>query len=678
MIKIPDKGKYSVPNNSDLFGNIWYTKNINFDEEGYIKLAPRTVSLISEKDDGNMELPLAFGRTASADTVSFNVVTSEDPFLISIATSGVTATQDTDTGVPVCTLDSHGRWYRNLWHITDDNDFFSKSGTTYTDRGNLTSGKAHPIEVFRNRDTICIGNGNVVSQFDNTYGASTNLTLPTDFEVVSLSYSNYQMGVLTILSDTTTGQNQDAYFFVWKGTTTDAGQGVPIGSDRALAIVAYKGSWVILTRTGQLIYWTGGGFQELAALPFYYRDLVFGTSYQRDLFGDILLVEGDVIYINFNGLMTSYGKNYEKYLQNNPGGILCYDPNIGIYQRYSHSISPVSLLTVTNANVNTTTDILTKTAGTIPSTGSPIKYVASKSTPIGGLKTPTVYYCIKLSSTTFQLATSKELAVAGVAIDLTSVGDTNNYFLALEVYDYGTTLANNVGGLALVGTDNSICNHLISGVELNDFDSTNQWNHINFVASGFENRGYAITSKITSDNVEDKLQKIFSKFRPLKSGDKILVKYKNKDLIGLPVSTPQFRTSSYNQCNWTGANSFYTTADLTDAKTAFDDGEQLECEIIAGAGAGSMVKIIDLTESDGTYVVTLEENVDGAAAGRYCDIIIDNWTLIGSITSTDTNGYKQLSVAKNAPWTKFKIELRGTDTTIEESQFINKSHLPAK
>lgn len=673
-MRIPSQEKkIIVSHKSDLMGNISYTKNINLDEQGYVKLSQRTVQLQSEKIDANMELPLALGRTFGASTIDFVMVSSEDAFNISISNSAITVTEDTSTGNPVYTLDSHGKFFHNLWVVTDDNDFFSKDLSTgdYTDGGNLTTGVAHPIEVFRNKNLICFGNGNTVVAYSESGGSFTlvsTLTLPVDYEVIGLAYSNYTMGVITQLSSVIEGQNQDAFFFAWDGATTEAKQGIGIGSDRALGIYPYKGSFVVLTRAGQLRYFTGGGWQELAQLPFYFRDVTFGTSYNRDMYGDIMQVEGDIIYINYNGLVASHGEKYQQYLENNPGGVMVYDPEVGLYHRYSHSVSPVSMLTVTGANVNTSTDIMTKTAGTIPSTGSPIKYTSDKSQQIGGLKTPKIYYCIKHTSSTFSLAETKELALSGVKIDLTSTGATNNYFLALEVYDYGTTLANNVGAMAMIGTDNGICNSLIFGSQLSDFDSASRYNSLNLVVSGFDNRGYFVTSKGTTDNVSDTNQEVLVKYKPLKETDKIILKYKGKELVGLPVSTPQARTSGVNQCSWLGTDLFTTTADLEDAKTAIDAGVELECEVIAGAGAGTMTKISTITYESGTYSVQLAEDVDGASSGRYCDIIIDNWTVVGQITSDDTDGYKEIPIGESSKFYKLKVELRGSDVTIEDIQ----------
>lgn len=687
MIRIPSQTKkHAVGSNSDLFGTIHYTKNINLDEEGYIKLAPRAISVASEdtdhpQGDTNFDLPLALGKYGeSSGTTSVNVLSADKGYLLAISETALSATQDTDTNA-VPTADSHGRWFHNLWVVTDTDDFFDATTlSSYTDKGNLTSGKKHPVEVFRNRNTICFGAGNTVVQYTEsggTFTSSTTLTIPADFEVIKMAYANNKMGVATRLEAAQTGQNQDAYFFVWNGTDTSAEAGVPTGSDRAIDVVAYKGTFVVLTRTGQLLLYTGGGFQVLASFPFYFEDRTWGRPFTTDTFTDIMTVEGDVIYINMNGFFNDKGDRYEQYTPTNPGGIWCYDPNIGLYQRYSPSISWGSVLTVTSANVNTSTNVLTKTAGTVPSTGSPIKYVSDKTSHIGGLETPKVYYCIKTGATTFKLAETKALADAGTEIDITSTGAANNYFLGVELYDYGQSMMDNVGATGLLGGHNVMYNHLLWGAELNDHESTSKFDHLCLTSSGFENRGYFVTPKIPSQEIKDTAQKVYVKYRTLKSGDSIVVKVKAKDIEGLPVSTPQGRISTVNQCAWTSTTTFTTTADIGAAMDAVNDNEECECEIIAGAGAGVLVKISSITENAGTYTVTVAEAVPGAAADRECDVLIENWKVLGTISSTDADGYKAFPIAQTAPWFKFKVELRGVDTTVEEIQLINSVQKPS-
>lgn len=680
-MKIPSREtkQHSIPNNSDLFGTIYYTKNVNLDEEGYIKLSSRAVSLFAENDgtNANLRLPVAFGRKSIFDTsIDYAVTTAgQKGYWLTLANSGNTLNVDVGTGVATLDENSHATWFLNLWTITNNTDFYSKADltdvATYTDRGNLTTGKAHPIETFKNRNTVCIGNGNVVSQFNSSYTSTTDLTLLSDFEVVGLKYVNNKMGVIAMLSDTAQGQNQQSFFFTWDGADTTAGQGFPVGSDKVIAIGEYKGSWIVLTRQGQVKFFTGGGWQKLFDLPFYYQKLVWGTPYTRDLLGDVFLTEGDLVYLNTNALFNAYGDNYEQVSENNIGGILCYDPAVGVYNRYTPSISPVSILTVTSANVNTTTNVLTKTAGTIPSTGSEIKYISDRTNQIGGLKCPKIYYCIKLTSTTFSLAETRALAEAGVAIDLTSVGATNNYFMALEVYDYGQSYANKSGAIAELGELTPTHDHLIFGAELNDYNAQGNSNHINITVPDFENRGYIVTPKITSSGITDLNKKLYLKFKPLKTGDSIIFKRKTKTILGLPITTPQARSTSINQCIWTGRKSFYTTANLEDAKTAFDNGHELECEIIAGAGAGVMEKIMDIEVSLGTYVISFENDVTGVNSGSYSDIKIDNWKKIFAIDDSYEKDYVELPIDEVSSWIQYKIELRGSEIKIEELTLVN-------
>ena len=66
------------------------------------------------------------------------------------------------------------------------------------------------------------------------------------------------------------------------------------------------------------------------------------------------------------------------------------------------------------------TDVCT-TAGAVPVTGSPVRLTTTGTLP-AGLATGTDYYIIKVSGTTFKLASTWTLANAGTAIDITDAG----------------------------------------------------------------------------------------------------------------------------------------------------------------------------------------------------------------------------------------------------------------
>lgn len=665
MIKIPQNGKFSQPNNSDKFGNLWYTKNINLDEEGYIKLSPRAVSLVDSGTDTSFNIPVAFGRQ---EEDVWHVATVEKNFEIDLSTvtsPGLTAAEDNGTSVPTNAFYSRACWWQNKWHVTDTDDLFYKTISTgnWTDANvTLTASLTHAVEVFRNRNTLCITNGNTVVQVNTSYSTSgiSQLTIPADFNATTLAYNNNTMGIGTILSTSggIVGQNQEAYFFIWDGATSEANAGYAVGSDMIVCLEPYKSSFVLLTRAGELKYFNGGGFDVLATLPIYFKDTNWGDSRNLEAFGDVMVVEGDIIYFNIN--------NANIY-QNAPGGVLCYDPKVGIYHRYSPSISPVSMLTVTAANVSG--NVLTKTAGTVYATGNPVKYVYDEESAnkIGGLDINGVYYIIKLSSSTFSLANTQEEAEAGVAITLTAPSAGESHFMALNLLDFGATDIDRTGAVAIPDSDTGVVNGLIFGGELFPVNAYTNLEYLNFTVSGFENRGYFVTPKIQSTEISDINKKAYIKFRPLRTGEKIILKYKNTDTLGLPLE--------YKQCTWTGSNSFSTTADFSDIEAYINQNSgECEVEVISGAGAGSMAQIESITEGGGVYSVVLKEDIPGAVGGYLCRVHVDSWKYSSYVDSTNKNGIAEFPIGGSSQWIKIKVEMRGSDIAIEELSFVSQNN----
>lgn len=675
--KIPQSDKrISVTNRSDKSGNIWYTKNIDLSEEGYIKLSPRSVQIISdssldEQFDTDLNITASAGRYGASG--GYFLATTDAPFKATISSISLSVTRDNDSGVPALSSESRGVWYQGAWHVSTASTVESKViAGTWTERiTGLTSGVDHPMEVFRNRNSILVGNGNVVKQYNSSYSNTTDLTVPTDYEVIGIKYSNNKVGIITTLSSTASGQDQEAFFFVWDGGTTSANGGYPVGTTAIAGIVAYKSSWVILTKTGRLLYFNGGGFEELAAFPFFFKDRIWDNTNST---GDIMLTDGDLIYIHIDGELSTEGTKGQVILSNFPGGIWCYDSAVGLYHKYSPSISQLSVITVLSGGVDTTNDLLTADSGTIPVTGSPIKFTFSPNTPIGGLTGGNVYYVINVSPTTFRLATTKENAENGVYIDLTSTGLATNYFQTLVLKDYGQTYLNTTGALTLTDTKNSIyagLTHSFNG--LNALGTS--VNYFGMIVPEFDSIGYLVSPRLESSQVEDLMQKVFSKYYPLKSNDSITIKYKDEDVLGIPVATPFFGQS----CTWTSNTTFTFSKDISEADSYLDDdSKELEVEIISGAGAGQMAQVSSITESSGTYTVTLTDEIEGVSASDTCNIIIDNWKKVGTITSDDTLGYKEFSIESPSKFVKLKIILKGTDVKIEEILVPNAAYRNAQ
>lgn len=677
MIKIPTNSKdFTQTNRSDQDGNIWYTKNINFDEKGYIKLSSRAVSLVSDDTtnggNANFGYPYSIGRrTLNGD---FYIVTSDYVLTLGMASTGITISNDgLGATIPVGSVNNRGTWWLNKFHVTTNTSMKSKDGVTGTWASTgvtLTAGYPHPLEVFRNKLQLAVGDKNTVQLFTTGYAAGTaTLTLPIDYNVTGLAYQNQKMAVATQLDTSVSGQYQDAFLFVWDGATVSANAGYGVGSDAIIQVVAYKSSWALLTRNGKLLYFNGGGFETLATFPFFFKKYYVDAA---SMIGDIMTVSGDLIYLNIPADITYTGIKQERFLQNFNGGILCYDPSIGVYHRYSSSMSHLYPVQSGSASINATTDLITATSGTLPETGNPVMYTSDISNQIGGLVVGTVYYMIRVSPTTFRLATTRSNAVNGIYIDLTSTGAAGATFLALDLVDYGTDKTIITNAVGFVGAKNFMYDHLIFGGYASDFATTSLFKYLNVTIPNFSNRGYFVTPSLNSNSVEDNIIKFTTKYKPLNTNDQIIIKAKAGDVIGLPVTTEQRGIT----CTWTSSTVFTTTANLSEVSTYLSDStKECEVEIMNGAGAGQMAQISTISLNSGTYTITLAEEIEGAASGRKCGVIIDNWKKLDTITSADTLGYKETTYNIPSKWTKFKFELRGVETTIEEVQFNNQTQL---
>lgn len=667
MAKIPNP-TWTQPNTSDKYGNVWASMNMNFDETGYIKLSPRSVNLFDDSADTSnladtdFDTPVAFGRYGFG---TFRIATTDEPFNLTLSDTAKTIAEDAGSNNPNLTSASHGVWWQNRWYTsTATTVSYNSSGTWTADAiTSLTSGKRHYMEVFKNRNELCVSNGNVLKQYNTSHSGTTDLTIPSDFEIVGLAYNNNKMGVITRLGSDSAGQNANAYLFIWNGSTTSAQAGYDLGATQAIAIAPYKSSFVVLDSEGKLQYYNGGGLEILAQFPFYNEEGRVGDFLNFIAYGTSMVSDGDILYINIHFDIDSRGAKRNRIYRNNPSGIWCYDPRVGLYHRYSPSISQTYMHTITEANVNTTTNVFT-TSSTLPATGNPVLLTNGT---VGGLVAGKVYWLIKVSSTTFKLATTKANAEVETAIDITSA-DTTQFFWMYDLKDYGQIDFGHAGAVQLLTRETFVYRDIIWGANLTKTDATSSLEVMGVTVPSLENRGFIITPKIFSQEVTDKAVEITVKFRPLDTNDKIIIKAKTRDVFGLYTCAD----SATKIFNWTSPREGYSAADFTEAQSYFDIYGNLEMTFILGTGAGQSVQVTDMTTENGTTSFVLTEDVIGASSGLASYCYLDNWEKITEIDS-DLNNQGFLNVTTDLAESKFvqyKLELRGYATTIEEIEPI--------
>jgi hypothetical protein len=243
-----------------------------------------------------------------------------------------------------------------------------------------------------------------------------------------------------------------------------------------------------------------------------------------------------------------------------------------------------------------------------------------------------------------------------------------------NLVDYGQTNYDGLGAIQLLPQLTRVYESLVIGAQLVHTNLT-EYADACLTVPFLENRGYFVTPTVFSSQVTDNNQKLFVKFRPLKTTDSIIVKYRDRDVVGLPV------TSSGDEAIWTSPSEFYTVQDLSEAKTYLDAGGELECEFVSGAGGGVMVKVTSISTDNTTYSVVLAEEVLGATSTLKSEFIIHNWKVLRTITSTDSDhdsGVTLIPIGGSSKFSQFKVEMRGSDVTIEELGFINNTSKKAE
>jgi hypothetical protein len=693
MIKIPQNLKFSQTNTGELSGNIYITKNINFDKEGMISLEKRTRNIF----DSTTYPDLAISDSSTVQCFSYNtnldyIVTLGEKNVHFINMLGSTPynmqiTKDVTAGTPASsgTFDSCTAFIGgNLltYVVKGSNHLYKYNGTAWT---SMTPGvTARFVCLFDNIQKIAVAGDNLVNLVDSSFVLDTTnqLVLPSGFYVQSMDWNNNKLYIGTLNYITL-----ETMMFEWDGFGTSANTSYKVEAQQIMSVAKYKQGVAFVTSRGGL-YYANGGVQLLAKLPIY-TDVdkqwsleVSIASYSNQIKPRGITVDEDLIFISLNGQYSAEFRDQtsDKFENNFPSGVWCYDPKVGLYHRYSMSNSSFTRTgAITTVNVNTTTNIITIPSSVCPDTGTPVFYDDGDrglQTKISPLLFNTRYFVIKLSGTTLKLATTYSNALAGTAIDLTTTGNNAQVLYFYPNSDFGSSYNSPSTLFKLRQTafylppSSFATKALIGGyvqTTYNDAVAT-----VNAIQDLQENRGYFITPRIQSENVKDVFQKLYLKFKPLvNDDDKIIVKYRTTK----PSLKLRKRYLNSVGATWVDSTSFTTTL-FSEASVGN------EIEIIYGKGAGYLAHITNISENAGTYTVTIDETVQNISAGETFAYVVDNWTKLKVLDASSVDnldGFAEINLdEKKTKWMQFKIELRGIDVTIEELQVITDTFKPSK
>lgn len=657
MFKIPNTDRiFNQPNNSDVNGNIFATKNINFDEEGYLKLSEGVYKMTSSDEDFE-DIDAMF----KSDIGVYYL--SDDTFRTDAGLTNSFQNETTDHSAPTPGVEDDGVFFNGTEVISDGKTVkWNDSGTWTTISGtSLPSNGGTCMATFDEQNSIIIGKGNKVAIVDNTWTAGTALVLPVDYEVTSMVC----IGATAYIATRHDG-NGDAKLFLWDGAGADPNAAYSVGTFELSTIKAYQSAPAGIDSLGRFIRFNGGGFDVLAAFPIYYTPIEWADALNNNsiIANRGMYVDGDIVYFN----VTSEIEGVDRYINLLPGGLWCYDPRIGLYHRNSQSKNTFAgTLSIDQDDVDVDNDTITVTSA--PDTGSIVFYKRFSLT-LGNITNNTFYFIIKVDATTIKLAKSYGDALQGNAINITSKNTGTADINTITQNDWGDVYnEKRVAVLALPNMlfDSDSCERIIYSNSLEDKTDTTDYG-VTLMHRALESRGYFITPKMFSPNIEDSFNTITLRYRPLQQGDEIRVKYRNEDKQ--PTTITGNNTEEY-RITWTSTTTFTTTLDWSEVEVGW------EVEIVGGQGAGHIAHITDISESAGTYTVTLDEACSLVANGDYAKAIAQNWTYLDTIDYQDRN-WKSIPVDQPSSWIQVKVELRGRGVTIEELRIDSREQQTAR
>lgn len=624
MFIIPNQEskKHLQDNKSNLTGTLYKTRNIDLDDEGYIKLASPTVAVMTEDDDPE------FDTVDALNVGDSEILFNADEVFTGRMEMDTLDSRAGDTNSPTPSVEEDVIFFNETNVVSDGSglEYESSAGVWTSVSMGLTTNVPTAFAVWETEAVLAVGNNNEVHFLKTDWSVdATTLTLPPDYQVSSLAVQGSQLFI-----GTRSKSGREAMMFVVGTIQVGIDRSYGVGCFEVSSIRPFKSSVALMLVNGRLVRFNGGGFDILAVLPIYNKNIEWGNASNDNstVSNRAMTVDGDKIYINLsnqtrNGLL--------RILPDFPAGGWCYDDRTGsLYHRYAPTLSTVNKKTGSAVTIDDSANNFTLTSGNLDAseTGMPVMYI--EGSVIEGINESTAYYLIKDSSTVFRLANSYAEAIAGTNITFTGTGNVSTEFYFQEISDYGHTVFGNrmaFGVLNDLMFDDRLMGRVVMTANIYDKQSAGDFCVACGISPFLPNRGYFVLPRLNSGALEDEYTNAYLKHAPLKNDDLIILKYKHIEKYGYPFSSIRNDNSTKHYGTWTDTDTFTTTADLSEVVA----GEEIE--IISGVGSGHIAFVESISEASGTYTVNLTEAFPFASASDIMQFNVDNWLEAGRITA---------------------------------------------
>lgn len=345
---IPTKEKKWIqPNKGDVFGNLWATFNMDFDSMlGKVRVAPRVRINTDSTDDSLLGIPTAFVRSAAGGTdrwwalcgtLLFRTAGTDPSDAFTIAT-----TDDGGTTVPPSTMtaiSSDMVEFEGALIVSDTTDLNRLNGGVWNNawwlttlvQSALTSGIAHPLCVTVKTNLLLIGDANKIHTIDKNSNVKTSrVILKTEFEIIWIRSSpdGTWIGARNKV-------NREAEVFYWDEVAENFNRHYGVKSDRTFAGVIKNGILHTVNGEGQLLKFTGSGFEEEAVFPCFKQSnkrLKDANTVNRNVHRNGMAVIDEKIHINISSQINN---TFSDLMENFPSGIWTFDETQGLRHKYA-------------------------------------------------------------------------------------------------------------------------------------------------------------------------------------------------------------------------------------------------------------------------------------------------------------------------------------------------------
>lgn len=646
---------------SDKFGDIIRTRGLDLVKAGYITLGRKPIGLFSHTEDTDFGVPLVI----TNDATQYYIITTTAGFIYNPANQTVTQLPTIDA--PGVGFQTDAAMYNaevavsgvSSLNTYNPGDGLWNHPTRIT---GLDSAYPHPVETFTTLAYVCVGNGNKVQMYDSSYNLIATLTIEQGYVVTGLRHTP---GFMYISTRNISGKN--ARMFVWAGTFDGSANGTGAVSydaegDWIYSLCEYDSSVAIINSQGQLMRFSGNGFDQLDALPVYYSDYSWVSANSIfNILGKVasrgMMAQGKRIVLNIDGSIALPTNQYPgSVMPNQPSGVWVYDPDTGLTHRAGYVHEKYQSVAITAVD----SDYLVLASSVALQVADPVVFLT---TTLTGITAGQTYFAIPDGTQNTRIAISPYDAFQGNHLPVS--GDPGDFdAMAVDVYSsVGATSIRNPGPVHPIMT---VLPNVFFGTEFlfggTAIDGTGSDMGILMSLGMGRNVGSFITARIPATSLTDDFPKMFAKLEQMfVASQYVLVNFRRILRFGVPMATSGLVT-------WASSTTFTINVQRRDFSAALVGDE---IEIILGAGSGYTAHISEIDVSAApTYTVTLDTVIPGAVAGQKFDFIIDNWTRLESF-DLDGKGIPQGTLETavsdlDSTWVQLKVELGGFKTQIGE------------